>query len=95
MLRFSLTATNPFYKKKNGEFLSIYEWYYDVSANKGYEFQLSSYKRNLFGITLDLNWIGQDHASVEFELCILGYTMNCHLYDKRHWNYDEGRWMTQ
>lgn len=94
MIRVSVTAINPFFKQKNGGFLSLYEYFLDLTQNKAYEFQASKGNRDLFGVTLDLSWVGSDHAGAELELCLLGYAANFRLYDKRHWNYDEGRWMT-
>lgn len=33
-----------------------------------------------------------DHAGAELWVGILGYAINLHFYDNRHWNYEEGRW---
>lgn len=35
----------------------------------------------------------QDHAGAELWLGLLGYSINLHVYDNRHWNHDEARWM--
>jgi len=35
----------------------------------------------------------QDHAGVNLELGLLGYEIHFTLYDNRHWNSEEGRWM--
>lgn len=35
----------------------------------------------------------QDHAGINIELALLGYQIGCTIYDNRHWNHEEGRWM--
>ncbi len=33
-----------------------------------------------------------DHAGAELWLGLLGYAVNFHFYDHRHWNSDTGKW---
>lgn len=35
----------------------------------------------------------QDHAGVNLELGLFGYEIHFTIYDNRHWNHEEGRWM--
>lgn len=35
----------------------------------------------------------QDHAGLTVEVGLLGYSFLFQLYDTRHWNSKEGRWM--
>jgi len=35
----------------------------------------------------------RDHAGAELWLGLLGYSINFNVYDNRHWNHSEGRWM--
>lgn len=35
----------------------------------------------------------QDHAGFRLELGLAGYTVSGNIYDNRHWNSEEGRWM--
>ena len=35
----------------------------------------------------------QDHAGVNLELGLLGYEVHFTVYDNRHWNHEEHRWM--
>jgi hypothetical protein len=35
----------------------------------------------------------QDHAGMNIELALLGYHVGFTIYDTRHWNSEEGRWM--
>jgi hypothetical protein len=37
--------------------------------------------------------IRQDHAGLNLELGLFGYEIHVTLYDNRHWNWEEGRWM--
>jgi hypothetical protein len=37
--------------------------------------------------------IRQDHAGLFLSLAFFGYDVIFNLYDNRHWNYDENRWM--
>lgn len=33
-----------------------------------------------------------DHAGLELEFSLFGYSFNFNFYDNRHWNYAEGRY---
>lgn len=35
----------------------------------------------------------QDHAGLRLELGLAGYTISGNIYDNRHWNSEENRWM--
>lgn len=35
----------------------------------------------------------QDHAGMNLELGLLGYHIGVTVYDNRHWNHEEHRWM--
>lgn len=35
----------------------------------------------------------QDHAGIELWLGLFGFSINMQIYDNRHWNHQEGRWM--
>ena len=35
----------------------------------------------------------QDHAGMNIELALLGYHIGFTIYDNRHWNHYEHRWM--
>jgi hypothetical protein len=40
------------------------------------------------------NWtVRQSHAGLDLELGLFGYNMHFQIYDNRHWNVEEGRWM--
>lgn len=35
----------------------------------------------------------QDHAGPEFEIGLLGLNFHAMIYDNRHWDHDNNRWM--
>ena len=64
-------------------------WY--VYTNKYAE--LEFYKDSSL-LSVNFNWtIRQDHAGIDIEIGVLGYCVHFTVYDNRHWNYEEGRWM--
>lgn len=45
-------------------------------------------------ISFMFNWTTrQSHAGVDLEVGLFGYCVHFNLYDIRHWNSEEGRWM--
>ncbi len=45
-------------------------------------------------VSFNFNWtIRQSHAGLDIELGLLGYCVHFNIYDNRHWNHTEGRWM--
>ena len=47
---------------------------------------------NLFRLEFEVT-TKQDHAGCNLELGLLGYEIHFNIYDNRHWNSEEGRWM--
>ena len=48
---------------------------------------------NLF--RFEFEWtVRQDHAGVNLELGLFGYEVHFTFYDSRHWDPEEGRWMS-
>ncbi len=46
-------------------------------------------------LRVEFEWtVKQDHAGVNLELGLLGFEIHATIYDNRHWNTDENRWMT-
>lgn len=50
---------------------------------------------HILDIGLDLRWYGSDHQGPELDINLLGFMFNVKVYDSRHWNYEENRWMTR
>lgn len=65
----------------------------NLSENKSFEWQTDYFSwTTLFSFDLDLIPTGTDHASVGFSLTILGFMVDCKIYDHRHWDHDENTW---
>lgn len=96
MIFFKFRVDNPWFKPRS-DFKSRDYYWKDVklSENKNFEIQISRFERShLLDVAIDLGWWGRDHAGPELDLNVLGYMFNAKIYDSRHWNYDEHRWMT-
>lgn len=59
--------------------------------NKFWEWQILK-GPDLFRIEFEIT-TQQDHAGMNIELALLGYQIGFTIYDNRHWNYEENRWM--
>lgn len=87
MISFSFNLRNPWSQQfKN---LGSKIWY--VAEHKYAE--LEFYKDTSL-LSVNFNWtIRQSHAGLDIELGLLGYCVHFNIYDNRHWNSEEGRWM--
>ena len=64
-----------------------------LTANKAFEWQTDYFGwTNLLSISLDLIPTGSDHASMGFEITLLGFMVSAKIYDSRHWDDDAGNW---
>jgi hypothetical protein len=68
------------------------------TKNKYYNLQIGYYNEGRNGFTFfdfktELN-SRQDHCGFWFELCLFNVYIIFYIYDNRHWNYEEKRWMT-
>ena len=61
--------------------------YKEITENKFFELQLSFYSNLKTGIEF-LKSFHRDHAGIELEFFILGFTLSFRLLDYRHWDYD-------
>ena len=94
MLKFSIKIQNPFFYN-NRDTQHYYELDVKLTRNKNFEIQISRFNpANLVELSVDLEWNGRDHAGPGITFEIFGFFFNAHVYDSRHWNYDEHRWMT-
>ena len=66
-----------------------------LTANKNFSLQVSRWSfTEIFSASMDLSLIGRDHAGPEFAITILGFGLTIGVHDRRHWNYEAHRWMT-
>jgi hypothetical protein len=84
MINFSFGLLNPF--------CSRWDNIYNRSAvfgKKAVEFEIY---RDTTIVSFAFRWnIRQDHAGMNLELGLFGYTVSAQYYDTRHWNEEEGR----
>lgn len=93
MLRLCVSIKTPF--AKDVVDTTAYEYTKQLSKHKYFEaeYYYSNYYLLLFDI--DLSWRGEDHAGPQIELSLLGYSIRYKITDDRHWDYDNGKWMTK
>lgn len=89
MIRLKLNIDNPW---GSDDFRNIWSWHKKLAKTKAFEIQLSRYSRELFGINIDLNWVGRDHAGPEIEVIFATFSVRLNLYDSRHWDYEKRTW---
>ena len=96
MIRFHFTLKNPFpvaYKNCNFDQIDYLEFDRSLTKNKAFSIQITKWApTNLFSIGLDTCWFGQDHGGIGFDIELFGYFLNVNLYDKRHWDWENGCW---
>jgi len=85
MISFSFNLRNPFSDRWD----NIYNRSAVIGKHKAVEFEVY---RDTTIIGLSFRWtIRQDHAGMNLELGLFGYTVSAQYYDTRHWNDEKGR----
>jgi len=94
MIFFRFSIANPFAKGSTGRQKDYIVYDESISKNKAFSMQFSkwSQKLDIIALSIDTQWIGQDHGGLGFTLEILGFFFDIKLYDKRHWDFDRGAW---
>lgn len=88
MINFEFNIRNPW----SDRFENIKSWSRLVSTYKAVEFNL--YKTNhVIDLRLSISH-RQSHAGFQIELGLLGYNMEFHAYDTRHWDHVNNKWET-
>ncbi len=84
MINFSFGLRNPFSDRWD----NIYNRS-AVLGKKAVEFEVY---RDTTIVSFAFRWnIRQDHAGMNLELGLFGYTVSAQYYDTRHWNEEAGR----
>jgi hypothetical protein len=66
----------------------------DLWGEKGLEINLGHQKQWSF-IDFHIKWDrATDHAGFRVEIELFGFYFYFQVYDGRHWNYEQNRWMT-
>ena len=87
MLHFNFAFNNPF----SNRFLNLFTRMGQVYKTKYWE--LECYRSNVI-VELGFNVTTRcDHAGFDLTIGLLGHTIHFQVYDNRHWNYKEDRWM--
>ena len=97
MFRLNFEISWPVKQKPSTEFgFGDFCRTFKLSEHKYFEIQAVKFDHQFTLLGFDLNasiW-GRDHAGVNLEVALCNYTLILNLYDNRHWNYEENRWMT-
>lgn len=87
MISFSFNIRNPY----SQQFKNLWNRIWYVRTHKYAELEVY---RDSSLLSVNFSWtIRQSHAGLDIELGLLGYCVHFNLYDNRHWNYEEGRWV--
>lgn len=62
-------------------------------GKKYFEFECDYYNYYLFKFELDFRPVGKDHGGLRLELSIFGYNLDLKIYDSRHWDWKNNRWV--
>jgi hypothetical protein len=86
MININLSLINPF--SDRWDML----WYRHGLVSQYKAWELNGYRTHyLIELSLRLNIRG-DHAGVNLELGLFGYSIELALYDTRHWDYENNCW---
>jgi hypothetical protein len=73
-------------------FYSLYLFSKIIYPNKCFEFQVYYSSDTILALLVSAEMSGVDHAGVRIEITLFGLSVLFHLYDIRHWDYDNKRW---
>jgi len=66
-----------------------------ITKHKAFSIQVSNFHHSFRLLSFDFQWSWRrDHAGLKLEFGLLGISVLLDFYDARHWNYEEGRYMT-
>jgi hypothetical protein len=86
MININFTITNPWSKRWN----SLWAKSQILLNNKAVEF--NGYRTNTI-LNAELNFnIRTDHAGIRLMIGLLGYEVELHFYDTRHWDDEKNTW---
>jgi hypothetical protein len=89
MLNINFSLENPFGNKfKNLGGLSK-----TLTKNKALELQHCYDASTLIRFEFDYS-IKRDHAGLQINFALFGYTVYFQIYDTRHWDYNNNQWIT-
>ena len=86
MINLNFTLSNPWSRTfrivsgKSGSFILSKAWEVNIYRTA-----------NILNIVCTVN-SRRDHAGIRLEVGLLGYEIELHLYDVRHWDYQKDTW---
>lgn len=91
----TLSIRNPWFLKGTPQdnYKTIIQKHGRISDNKHWELELIKDKQLLARVELSLSWRGRDHAGLEMGIALLGLDLAFRVYDVRHWDYENNRWL--
>lgn len=94
MFWFHLRLRNPFNKRDDAYIHNYYNKVWRINKNKSIEIQISRWNNltNLIDVQCNIEPSGHDHAGADFNVTLLHFYFMIHLYDRRHWDYDNNCW---
>ena len=85
MINIGFDLSNPFASRWD----NIFNRSWIFARHKAAEFEVY---RDTTIVSMSFRWSArQDHAGMNLELGLLGYTVSLQYYDTRHWNKEAGR----
>lgn len=89
MINFRFNIDNPWSTDK---FDNILVRNGDLSKNTSWELQFYKYSFTVAELGFSFSWRGRDHAGLKLDLGLFGYFACLHIYDNRHWDYENNGW---
>lgn len=87
---FKIAFINFFARKdKWKNFLSFQK---SLSKNKHLEIETFYSNYHFFNFEFDIQPYGKDHAGARLMINLLGWELEIHFYDNRHWDYQNWCW---
>ena len=90
MFKISFSIFNPYSKDF---FDHIYHKTWTITKNKSFEIEIYKQDQTFLDIDIDACFIGKDHAGIGIVLGLFSYVFCAKIYDNRHWDYDNNKWM--
>ena len=87
MIYINLTIRNPW----SDRFEHVKAWAGQLFFNKAWEIEI--YRSDTIAEFESKFTVREDHAGIMLGLGLFSYTLRAQLYDTRHWNYAEKRWV--
>ena len=88
MINFNFHITNPFSKRWD----ILISKHGNITKNKAWE--INSYATStILSVTFEISMY-TDHAGIRLQFGLLGYEIELHIYDCRHWNIETNSWET-